>query len=35
MAYMAIEDRLMKKGIDVKIEREQAKLSKDKKEIAD
>jgi hypothetical protein len=29
LAYMAIEDRLIKKGIDVKIEREQAKLEKD------
>lgn len=35
MAYMAIEDRLIKRGIDVKIEREQAKLSKDKNEVAE
>lgn len=35
LAYMAIEDRLIKKGIDVKIEREQAKRAKDNQEIAD
>lgn len=33
LAYMAIEDRLIKKGIDVKIEREQQKMEKDKQEI--
>jgi hypothetical protein len=35
LAYMAIEDRLIKKGIDVKIEREQMKMEKDQQEIKD
>ena len=34
-AYLALEDRLIKKGIDVKIEREQQKATKDKQEMAE
>ena len=30
---MAVEDRLIKKGIDVKIEREHAKMQKDEQEV--